>query len=74
MRDERPTLAKLRGERTRSLAKRLAETDLRILDETLICSFIGDNGASAEESLIGAFNQDRRRSAGPEHAGTLDRR
>jgi arylsulfatase A-like enzyme len=33
-----------------------ALTDLKILDDTLIYYIIGDNGASAEGSLIGAFN------------------
>jgi arylsulfatase len=32
-------------------------TDLGITDDTLIYYIIGDNGASAEGSLIGAFNQ-----------------
>jgi arylsulfatase len=33
-----------------------AAADLKILDDTLIYYIIGDNGASAEGSLIGAFN------------------
>src|SRR5215510_14542038 len=32
-------------------------TDLRILDDTLIYYIIGDNGASAEGTLIGSFNE-----------------
>jgi arylsulfatase A-like enzyme len=32
-------------------------TDLSILDETLIYYIIGDNGASAEGTLIGSFNE-----------------
>jgi arylsulfatase len=31
--------------------------DLQILDDTLVCVIIGDNGASAEGSLQGAFNE-----------------
>jgi arylsulfatase A-like enzyme len=31
--------------------------DLEILDDTLIVWFIGDNGASAEGSLQGTFNE-----------------
>ena len=51
-----------------------ALADLGILDDTLIYYIIGDNGASAEGSLIGAFNeQDVRRGARPEHAGAADR-
>ena len=34
-----------------------ALTDLNILDDTLIYYIIGDNGASAEGTLIGAFNE-----------------
>jgi arylsulfatase len=31
--------------------------DLRILDDTLIYVIVGDNGASAEGSLQGTFNE-----------------
>jgi len=34
-----------------------ALTDLKILDDTLIYYIIGDNGASAEGTLIGSFNE-----------------
>jgi arylsulfatase A-like enzyme len=34
-----------------------AVTDLKILDDTLIYYIVGDNGASAEGSLIGSFNE-----------------
>src|SRR5262249_49330083 len=34
-----------------------ALTDLEILDDTLVYYIIGDNGASAEGTLIGSFNE-----------------